>query len=137
MFPPDSFHFSASLVHRSVSSIKLRLFPIFTPSLMILWFRRMALSVLAKEVLASLPTALFVALRPLFLIRQSQYGFLLKPVQFCRLFASIGSTNMSTTSLLSNCFSVLATPFSPPSWVVWRELSFFFFVFYYQTIINP
>ena len=42
--------------------------------------------------------------------------FCLKPAPFCKLFAGLGSTNKSTTSLifLSNSRSVLTTLFFPP-----------------------
>ena len=71
------------------------------------------LFLLAKVAPAYLPTALSVALRPLFSFQQAQYAqvFLLKPVPFCMLFAGLGSTNKSATSLLllSDSCSVLAT----------------------------
>ena len=70
---------------------------------------------LAKAALALLPTALFVALRPLFPFRQAHYVqvFLLKPAPFCMLFAGLGSTIKSAISLL---FSYYLTPVlsSPP-----------------------
>ena len=49
--------------------------------------------------MAYLPTALSVALRPLFPIQQAQYAqvFPLKPAPFCTLFAGLGSTNKSAT----------------------------------------
>ena len=49
-----------------------------------------------------LPTALSVALRPLFPFWQAQYVqvFPLKPASFCTLFAGLGSTNKSAISLL-------------------------------------
>ena len=62
----------------------------------------------------------------------SQYVqvFLLKPAPFCALFAGLGSTNESATSLLSDSRSVLNTLSSPPSfllpqslWKIWQELS--------------
>ena len=60
-----------------------------------------------------------VALRPLFPFQQAQYAqvSLLKPAPFCTLFAGLGSTNKSVTSLLllSDSRSVLATLSSPPS----------------------
>ena len=70
-------------------------------------FGHMALFLLAKAALAYLPTALFVALR-----HSSQQAlcvqvFPLKPVPFCTLFAGLGSTNKSATSLLSDSRSVL------------------------------
>ena len=55
----------------------------------------LALFLLARAAPAYLPTALSVALRPLFPFRQAQYAqvFLLKPAPFCTLFAGLGSTN--------------------------------------------
>ena len=93
------------------------------------------LFLLAKTALAYLPTALYVALRPLFSFWQAQYAqvFRLKPALFCTLFAGLGSTNKSATSLLllSDSRSVLATLSSPPSfllpqilWQIWQESSF-------------
>ena len=90
---------------------------------------------LAKAAPAYLPTALSVALRPLFPFRQAQYAqvFPLKPsVPFCKLSASLGSTNKSAIFLLfSFCLTlVLSSPPSPPSflssqtlWQIWQELS--------------
>ena len=62
-----------------------------------------------------LPTALSVALRPLFPFRQAQYAqvFLLKPAPFCKLFAGLGSTNRSATSLLFSYYLTLVLS-SPP-----------------------
>ena len=93
--------------------------------------------ILAKAAPAFLPTALSVALGPLFPFRQAQYAqvFPLKPAPFCTLFADLGSTNKSATSLLllSDSRSVLATLSSPPSfflsqtlWQIWQELSSLF-----------
>ena len=76
-----------------------------------------------------------MALRPLFPFQQAQYVqvSLLKPAQFCALFAGLGSTNKSAISILilSDSRSVLATLSSPPSfllsqtlWQIWQELSF-------------
>ena len=64
---------------------------------------------------AFLPTALSVALRPLFPFRQAQYAqvFPLKPAPFCTLFAGLGSTNKSAISLLfSSCLTLALS--SPP-----------------------
>ena len=57
---------------------------------------------LAEAALASLPTAFFLALRPLFPFQQAQYAqvFPLKPALFCMLFAGLGSINKSATSHL-------------------------------------
>ena len=91
---------------------------------------------LGKAALAYLPTALSVALRPLFPFQQAQYvqAFLLKPVPFCTLFAGLGSTNNPATSLLFFFYLTLVlylgTLSSPPSfllsqtlWQIWQELS--------------
>ena len=92
--------------------------------------------------MAYLPTALSVALRPLFCFQQAQYAqvFLLKPVPFCMLFAHLGSTNKSATSLLF--FSYLTLDLSSPPlssspsfllpqilWQIWQELTSFSFCF--------
>ena len=89
---------------------------------------------LAKTSLVYLPTALSVALRPLFPFQRSQYVqvFSLKPAPFCTLFSGLGSTSKSLTSLLllSDSRSVLDTLSSSPSfllpqslWQIWQELS--------------
>ena len=106
--------------------------------LMIWYSRQMALFLflLARAALAFLPTALSVALRPLFLFRQAQCApvFPLRPAPFCTLFAGLGNTIKSAISLLllSDSSSVLVTLSSPPSfllsqtlWQIWQELSFF------------
>ena len=64
---------------------------------------------------AYLPTALSVALRPLFPFQQAQYAqvSLLKPVLFCKFFAGFGSTNKFATFLLfDSCHPVLSSIFS-------------------------
>ena len=91
------------------------------------------LFLLARAAPAYLPTALSVALRPLFPFRRAQFVqvFPLKPAPFCTLFAGLGSTNKSAISLLlSDSRSVLATLSSPPSfllsqtlWQILQELS--------------
>ena len=67
------------------------------------------LFLLAKAAPASLPTALSVALRPLFPFRQAQYVqvFPLKPAPFCTLFAGLGSTIKSVISLLFSYYLTL------------------------------
>ena len=96
------------------------------------------LFLLAKAALTFLPTALSVALRPLFPFQQAQYApvFPLRPAPFCMLFAGLGSTNKSAISLLllSDSRSVLTALSSPPSfllsqtlWQIWQELSFLSF----------
>ena len=92
------------------------------------------LFLLAKAAPASLPSALSLALTSLFPFRQAQYVQVspLKPAPFCTLFAGLGSTIKSAISLLllSDSCSVLATLFSPPSfllfqtlWQTWQKLS--------------
>ena len=93
------------------------------------------LFLLARAAPAYLPTALSVALRPLFPFRQAQFApvFPLKPAPFCTLFAGLGNTIKSAIFLLlSNSRSVLVTLSSPPPfllsqtlWQIWQELSFF------------
>ena len=73
------------------------------------------LFLLARAAPVFLPTALSVALRPLFPFRQAQYVlvFPLKPAPFCTLFAGLGSTNKSAISLLfSSCLTLVLS--SPP-----------------------
>ena len=89
---------------------------------LMIWYSALTalfLFLLVKAAPAFLPTALFVALRPLFPFRQAQYVqvFLLKPAPFCTLFVGLGSTNKSVTSLLllPDSRSVFATLSSTPS----------------------
>ena len=76
----------------------------------------MFLFVLARAAPAFLPTALSVALRPLFPFRQAQYMYVhvfrLKPAPFCRVFAGLGSTIKSAISLLFSYYLTLVL--SPP-----------------------
>ena len=79
------------------------------------------LFIFARAAPAYLPTALSVALRPLFPFPQAQYAqvYPLKPSPFCTLFAGLGSTNKSAISLLlSKSRFVLATLSSPPSFLL-------------------
>ena len=100
-------------------------------------------SLLAKTALAYLPTALSVASRPLFPSQQAQYAqvFALKPAPFCKLFAGLGSTNKSATSLLllSDSRSLLATLFSPPFFLLPQSLSetVFSLLQFYQATMGP
>ena len=79
---------------------------------------------LANAALAYWPTALSVALRPLFPFQQAQYAqlSLLKHEPFCKLFASFGNTNKSATSLLFSSYLTLAL--SSPSCPL-LQLSFY------------
>ena len=114
----------------------VRLSPILTLSPLMTWYSgqtALFLFHLARAAPAFLPTALSVALRPLFPFRQAQYVqvFLLKPAPFCTLFAGLGNTIKSAIFLLlSDSRSVLATLSSPPPfllsqtlWQIWQELS--------------
>ena len=73
------------------------------------------LFLLARAASAFLPTAFFVALRPLFPFRQAQYVeiFPLKPAPFYTLFAGLGSTNKSAIFLLFSYYLTLVVS-SPP-----------------------
>ena len=85
--------------------------------LMIWWFGLTALFLflLARAAPAYLPTALSVALRPLFPLRQAQYAPVspLKPAPFCTLFSGLGNTKKSAISLLFSSHLTLALS-SPP-----------------------
>ena len=65
---------------------------------------------LARAASAFLPTALSVALRPVFLFQKALFVqvFPLKPAPFCTLFAGLGSTNKSAISLLFSYYLTLA-----------------------------
>ena len=100
----------------SLSLAKVRLLPTLTLSPLVMWYsKQTALFVLllARVARAFLPTALSVALRPLFPFHQVQFVqvFLLKPAPFCMLFAGLGNTNKSAISLL---FCLTLTLSSPP-----------------------
>ena len=97
---------------------KMRLSLILTLSLLMIWYSGQTavfLFLLARAAPAFLPTALSVALRPLFLFRQAQYVpvFPLKPAPFCTLFAGLGSTNKFAISLLFSYYLTLVLS-SPP-----------------------
>ena len=73
------------------------------------------LFLLARAALAFLPSAVSVALRPLFPFRPAQYAqvFPLEPTPFCTLFAGLGSTKTSAISLLFSYYLTLVL-FLPP-----------------------
>ena len=113
---------------------KVRLSPTLSLSPLMIWCSgqtALFLFLLARAAPAFLPTALSVALRPLFPFRQAQYVpvFPLKPAPFCTLFAGLGNTIKSAISLLfSSCRTLVLS--SPPSfllsqtlWQIWQELS--------------
>ena len=117
----------------SFSLAKVQLSPTLGLSPLMIWHSAqtaLLLFLLIKTALGYLPTAFFVALRPLFPFQQAQYVqvFLLKPAPFCKFFAGLGSTIKSATSLLllSDSRSVLTTLSSPPFFLLpqslWQEL---------------
>ena len=98
--------------------VKMRLSSTLTLSVLTIWCSRQTalfLFVLARAAPAYLPTALAVALRPLFPFQQAQYVqvSLLKPGPLCTLFAGLSSTNKSANSLLFSFYLTLALS-SPP-----------------------
>ena len=118
-----------ALLHRSIRFFLFALLLLFFTSLtsnafLTIWYSgqtALFFFLLAKAVLSYLPTALSVALRPLFPSQQAQHSqvFPMKPAPSCKLFAGLGSTNKSVTSpLLSDSRSVLATLSSPPSFLL-------------------
>ena len=97
---------------------KVRLSPTLTLSPLMIWcfgLTALFLFLLARAAPAFLPTALSVALMPLFPSRQAQYAqvSLLKPASFCMLFAGLGSTIKSAISLLFSYYLNLVLS-SPP-----------------------
>ena len=92
--PPFPLHAPALILS---SLAKVWLSPTLTLSLLMIWYSRQTalfLFLLARAAPAFLPTALSVALRPLFPFRQAQFVpvFPLKPAPFCTLFAGLGNT---------------------------------------------
>ena len=132
--PPFPLHALALI---SLSLAKMRLSPTLTLSPLMIWYSKQTalfLFLLAKAAPASLPSALSVALRPLFPFRQAQYAqvFPLNAAPFCTPFAGLRSTNKSAISLFLffGFRSVLATLSFPPSFLlsqtlrqIWQELS--------------
>ena len=88
------------------------------PSPLMIWCSgqtALFLFLLAKVAPAFLPTALSVALRPLFPFQQAQYVqiFPLKPVPFCMLFAGLGNINKSANFPLFSYYLTLVLSSSP------------------------
>ena len=113
--PPFPLH---ALTLIPVSLAKVRLSPILTVSPLTIWCsEQMALFLflLARAGPAYLPTALSVALRPLFPFRQAQYAqvFPLKPAPSCTLLAGLGSINNSAISLLFSYYLTLVLSLPP------------------------
>ena len=112
--PPFPLHALALI---PLTLAKVRLSPILTLSPLMTWYSgqtALFLFLLARAAPAFLPTALSVALRPLFPFRQAQYVqvFPLKPAPFCTLFAGLGNTIKSAISLFF--FSCLTLVLSSP-----------------------
>ena len=112
--PPFPLHALASI---SPSLAKVRLSPTLTLSPFMIWcFGQTALFffLLLRAAPAYLPTALFVALRSPFPLRQAQFVpvFPLKPAPFCTLFAGLGNTIKSAIFLLFSCLTLVLS--SPP-----------------------
>ena len=131
--PPFPLHALALI---PLTLAKVRLSPTLTLFLLMIWYSgqtALFLFLLARAAPAFLPTALSVALRPLFPFRQAQFVpvFPLKPAPFCTLFAGLGNTIKSAVFLLFfSCLTlVLSSPppflLSQTLWQIWQELSFF------------
>ena len=112
--PPFALHALALI---PLTLAKVRLSPTLTLSTLMIWYSgqtALFLFLLAGAAPASLPTALSVALRPLFPFRQAQFVpvFPLKAAPFCTLFAGLGSTNKSAIFLLFYYLTLVLS--SPP-----------------------
>ena len=128
-----------------ISLAKVRLSPTLIFSPLMMWFfeqTALFLFLLAKAAPAFLPTALSVALRPLFPFRQAQYVqvFPLNPAPLRTLLAGLGSTNKSAIFLLFSFYLTFVLS-SPPSfllsqtlWQIWQELSSLSLLFYQATM---
>ena len=97
---------------------KVRLSPILTLSLFMIWYSGQTglfLFLLARAAPAFLPTALSMALRPLFPFWQARYVqvFPLKPAPFCTFFAGLGSTNRPAIFLLFSYYLTLVLSLPP------------------------
>ena len=129
--PPFPLHALALI---PLTLAKVRLSPTLTLSPLMIWYSgqtALFLFLLARAAPALLPTALSMALRPLFPFRQAQHVqvFPLKSAPFCTLFAGLGNTIKSAIFLLfSSCLTlVLSSPppflLSQTMWQIWQELS--------------
>ena len=113
--PPFPLH-ALALIPLTLAKVRLSL--ILTLSSLMIWFSgqtALLLFLLARAAPAFLPTALSVALRPLFPFQHAQYVpvFPLKPAPFCTLFAGLGNTIKSAIFLLFfSCLTLVES--SPP-----------------------
>ena len=113
--PPFPLHALALI---PLTLAKVRLSPTLTLFLLMIWYSgqtALFLFLLARAAPAFLPTALSVAVRPLFPFRQAQFVpvFPLKPAPFCMLFAGLGNTIKSAIFLLFSYYLTLVLS-SPP-----------------------
>ena len=135
--PPFPLH-ALALIPLFLS--KVRLSPTLTDSLIMIWcfgLTALFLFLLARAAPAFLPTALSVALRPLFPFRQAQYAqvFPLRPATFCTLFAGLGSTNKSATSFFLLSDSLIFPHISNS--VADLAGTVFSLLLVYQTLVSP
>ena len=112
LFPPHA------LALTPLSLAKVRLSPTLTLYPLMIWYSgptALFLFLLARAALAYLPTALSVALRPLFHFQQAQFVqvSLLKPAPFCELFSGFGSTIKSAIFFLFSSYLTLVLSSSP------------------------
>ena len=122
--PPFPLHALALI---PLTLAKVRLSPTLTISFFMIFcfgLTALFLLLLVRAAPAFLPTAISVALRPLFPFHQAQYVqvFPLKPAPFCTLFAGLGSTIKSAIFLLFSYYLTLVL--SSPSCPILR-LSFY------------
>ena len=113
--PPIPLH-ALALIPLTLAKVQLSLTLTLFP--LMIWYSgqtALLLFLLARMPLTFLPTAFFVALRPLFPFRQAQYVqvFPLKPAPFYTLFSGLGSTNKSAIFLLFSYYLTLVLS-SPP-----------------------
>ena len=113
--PPFPLHALALI---PLTLAKVRLSPTLTLSPLMIWYSgqtALLLFLLERAAPVSLPTALSVALRPLFPFRQAQYVpvFPLKPAPFYTLFAGLGNTIKSAVFLLLFFFCLTLVLSSP------------------------
>ena len=139
---------AAALIPLSLA--KIRLSPILTLSPLIIWYSgetALLLFLLARAAPAFLPTALCVALRPLFTFWQAQYVqvFPPKPAPFCTLCWSrqhqqVCHFSYYLTLVLSSPPSFLL---SQTLWQIWQEACLLSLLLFYQatmgcqTLVSP
>ena len=97
------------------------------------------LFLLTKAAPAYLPTVLSVALRPLFPFQQAQYAqvFRLKTAPFCTLFAGLGSTSKSATSLSFSFYLTLVLSSIFPFTSNFLAGTVFSLLLFYQATMGP